>query len=159
MGKRLGFGGGLATQFGAQAGKFGLQGLVFLGLALQVGAGHGQALVEAYGGEQVGELVELLPAALEVTELKVTFGEQGLEQEIGLAEADAEGSSNLPLAAMGVLFQQPQDAKVGVLLVVGAMGAGHGAAEGCEGAGTLPPYPVMLSIGQVGGRLVRCRGA
>jgi hypothetical protein len=78
--------GGGFTQFGAQAGQFGLQGLVFLGLTGQVGAGAGQAVAQAGGGEQVGEFVELLPAALEGAELEVALGEQGLEQEVGLAE-------------------------------------------------------------------------
>jgi hypothetical protein len=37
-------GGDRFTQFGAQAGQFGLHGLVFLGIAGQVGAGAGQAV-------------------------------------------------------------------------------------------------------------------
>ena len=89
------------TQFGVQAGQFGLQGLVFLGLTGQVGAGAGQAVAQAGGGEPVGEFVELLPAALEGAELEVALGEQGLEQEVGVAEADAEGGGDLALVRWG----------------------------------------------------------
>ena len=116
-------------QLGAQAGELGLQGFVFPGLALQVGAGEGQALVEAFRGEQVGELFQLVVTALEVAKLDVAFGQQGLEQVVGVADADAQFRRQLPLGEVGPLFQQAQEVVVAGGVVVGARGGAHGREE------------------------------
>ena len=85
-------GGGMSCRFqlGAQAGEFGVQGVVFLGLALQVAAGQEPAVMDAFRGEQEGELFELLAAALKAAEHQVALPRQDLEQKVDLADANAQ---------------------------------------------------------------------
>ena len=79
------------------------------------------------------------------------MGEQGLEQEVVWPRLMPRAAAISLWVRWGVLYQQAQDAKVGVLVVVGAIGhgriagvEGRGQAVEGQGAGRLPPCRVMF---------------
>jgi hypothetical protein len=74
--------------------------------------GELQALAHAARREHV-QVARLVLAALEVLRLDPTLVEQGLEQVVRLAEADAERARDLALRIFGVALEQAQELELG----------------------------------------------
>jgi len=105
----------LCSQLGAHSFDFAFQGEVFGFLAGEVGAGEAQFGGGAFGGEQV-EVGELVVVAAEVVGFDEAFFEQGFEQVVGLAQADAQPLGQLALVEAGFGGDDVEDAQLRLFL-------------------------------------------
>ncbi|WP_295577509.1 hypothetical protein, partial [uncultured Lamprocystis sp.] len=80
----------LRTDLQTQAGNFGFQGQVFGFFALEEVPGDLRLLLEALGGEQVG-VSPLVLSGAKVLDLDPAFLDQGARENVGRADADAQG--------------------------------------------------------------------
>lgn len=96
-----------------------LQVVVFGLFADQVGAGELELGGGAFRGEQI-EVAQLVVAAPEVVGFEVAFFQQGLDEEVGLAQADTELLGQFALGDVGVPLDGLEDAEMGLFF------GGHG---------------------------------
>lgn len=90
-----------------------LQVVVFGLFADQVGAGELELGGGAFRGEQI-EVAQLVVAAPEVVGFEVAFFQQGLDEEVGLAQADPQALGELALAEVRLGGEQVEDFELGV---------------------------------------------
>jgi hypothetical protein len=103
-------------QFLLQGFEFTFEGGVFGFFALDVAARECHALLHTFGGEHVGGFAELLVGFEKSAEFEEAFFEQGVNDEVGLPQAHANGGCKLALAVFRVLFEGFEQAKVGLLV-------------------------------------------
>ena len=103
--RRLGLG------FKLQGGNLGLQQHVFLLLALQEAMGQQGFFFDAVGGQQI-RISELVSFASKVLYLEPAFGQQGLQAEVGFAQAHAQSLRQLALHHVRVGLQQAHNLQV-----------------------------------------------
>ena len=90
---------------------FAFQGKIFRFLAHEVVAGKAQLGGGTFGGEQI-EVGEFFAVAAEVVDFDEAFFEQGLEQKISLAQADAKALGQLALANFGFAADDIENAQL-----------------------------------------------
>ena len=116
-------------QFAAHGFDFRLHGDVFLFLAREVVAGQFQFGAEAFRGEQVG-VIELVFCPQEVAGFDVAFCQQGFDQVVGLAQADAQDFGKPPLADFEFRLDDYENTELGLY------GRVHGFSSWIERDGT-----------------------